>query len=583
MGLCNFSSLLQKCNSNQSQQSTPRRLCRNLMETAKLIMGVRDNVLVELPDSIGTLVNLKTLILSCNKLTRLPDGLSRLHQLIALDVSNNQLEALLPELARLTNLEVLDASGNRLISLDQLPPNLHTLDLSKNRIERLPENLVGCLPHLRSLDVSSNQLTNLVLDTRDPSARATSKVASIHASLNRLTCVPDVAGLTSLKELCVSDNRITTFVLDHFQGCPLTNLNLARNAIDRIPQGISVVLPNLARLDVSGNNLNSLPTELGLLNSLQALILEGNPLRSIRQSIISSGTNAVKDLLLQRHVSDPEVPPITQATTSNPVPQSSDVQPSSLPVSVPKASGGDHTPGCSQTARKDYGLAHVTPAGVLSWNEVPKGESYTPLPDLDSEPDWLLASGFTASNPVKVVNLEYRLLPHFPRGLFAFTSSLSVLNLSCNRLTELPEDIDRFGKLCVLDLTRNSLCTLPQSLSALSQLTTLKLDGNPLGPKLPNEAILVAPLANSLEHLSLRGCKLREIPEVSRLQASNAPRLVYLDLSDNDIDTLPPELGLCTHLKSLHLNGNTFRIPRPNVIAKGTPAVLEYLRSRIPC
>ncbi|KAA3675428.1 uncharacterized protein DEA37_0007396 [Paragonimus westermani] len=80
----------------------------------------------------------------------------------------------------------------------------------------------------------------------------------------------------------------------------------------------------------------------------------------------------------------------------------------------------------------------------------------------------------------------------------------------------------------------------------------------------------------------MRACKLKQVPDPARLQASTMPRLVHLDLADNDIDSLPAELGLCTHLKSLQLSGNTFRIPRPAVVAKGTSAILEYLRSRLP-
>lgn len=33
--------------------------------------------------------------------------------------------------------------------------------------------------------------------------------------------------------------------------------------------------------------------------------------------------------------------------------------------------------------------------------------------------------------------------------------------------------------------------------------------------------------------------------------------------------------------RSLQLNGNAFRNPRPAILAKGTLALLEYLRSRI--
>uniref|UniRef100_H3CNV6 Leucine rich repeat containing 40 n=1 Tax=Tetraodon nigroviridis TaxID=99883 RepID=H3CNV6_TETNG len=58
--------------------------------------------------------------------------------------------------------------------------------------------------------------------------------------------------------------------------------------------------------------------------------------------------------------------------------------------------------------------------------------------------------------------------------------------------------------------------------------------------------------------------------------------LSTLDLSNNDVLKVPPELGLCTSLRCLSLEGNPFRAPRAAIVAKGTDAVMEYLRSRIP-
>ncbi|KAF0042668.1 hypothetical protein F2P81_006200 [Scophthalmus maximus] len=58
--------------------------------------------------------------------------------------------------------------------------------------------------------------------------------------------------------------------------------------------------------------------------------------------------------------------------------------------------------------------------------------------------------------------------------------------------------------------------------------------------------------------------------------------LSTLDLSNNDLLNIPPELGLCSSLRCLTLEGNPFRTPRAAIMAKGTDAVMEYLRSRIP-
>jgi len=60
------------------------------------------------------------------------------------------------------------------------------------------------------------------------------------------------------------------------------------------------------------------------------------------------------------------------------------------------------------------------------------------------------------------------------------------------------------------------------------------------------------------------------------------PMLAVLDLSNNNIAQVPPELGLLTQLKTLNLEGNAFRVPSYHVLSQGTDAVLRFLQNRIP-
>lgn len=59
-------------------------------------------------------------------------------------------------------------------------------------------------------------------------------------------------------------------------------------------------------------------------------------------------------------------------------------------------------------------------------------------------------------------------------------------------------------------------------------------------------------------------------------------RLSILDLGNNNIGQVPPELGLLTNLRALTLDGNAFRVPRPQILVKGTASIMAYLRDRIP-
>lgn len=57
----------------------------------------------------------------------------------------------------------------------------------------------------------------------------------------------------------------------------------------------------LEELNLMNNNISALPAKLGLLSEkLRVLMLEGNPLRSIRRPILEKGSAAVLEYLRGR-------------------------------------------------------------------------------------------------------------------------------------------------------------------------------------------------------------------------------------------------------------------------------------------
>jgi internalin A len=121
-------------------------------------LGLSDNGLTELPESLGQLTRLQHLDLSGNRLMQLPESLGQLTQLQRLELSRNQLTELPESLGQLTQLQFLDLSGNRLTqlpeSLGQLT-QLQQLHLSGNRLTQLPESL-GQLTQLRAFSLEGN-------------------------------------------------------------------------------------------------------------------------------------------------------------------------------------------------------------------------------------------------------------------------------------------------------------------------------------------------------------------------------------------------------------------------------------------
>ena len=84
---------------------------------------------------------------------------------------------------------------------------------------------------------------------------------------------------------------------------------------------------------------------------------------------------------------------------------------------------------------------------------------------------------------------------------------------------------------------------------------------------------------SSLEHLLAGGNQIEKVDANGLL---NLSKLATLSLQNNNISQVPPELGLIPSLKNLQLEGNTFRIPRQNILQQGSLAVIEYLKGRVP-
>lgn len=81
-------------------------------------------------------------------------------------------------------------------------------------------------------------------------------------------------------------------------------------------------------------------------------------------------------------------------------------------------------------------------------------------------------------------------------------------------------------------------------------------------------------------HLSpqLVGCRGVQLPE----WLTELRKLEELDVTNNDIGRINPRLGFMEKLRCLRLEGNPLRSIRRPILERGTAAVLEYLRDRVP-
>ncbi|KAL6057879.1 LRR receptor-like serine/threonine-protein kinase GSO1 [Balamuthia mandrillaris] len=159
------------------------------------------------------------------------------------------------------------------------------------------------------------------------------------------------------------------------------------------------------------------------------------------------------------------------------------------------------------------------------------------------------------------LSLEFLSLPSLPPRLFSSSSSasssspfsnLSVIYLSNNKLTTIPEELLFLAhSLKELHMQYNLLETLPPSIAGFSRLEKLFLSHNRL-TALPAE---LGHLSSSLTTLSLFSNRLTEVPrELCKLVSLRA-----LFLDHNRFSRLPPQIRQLTALQTLQLQHNRLR------------------------
>uniref|UniRef100_A0A1A8S588 Leucine-rich repeat protein SHOC-2 n=1 Tax=Nothobranchius rachovii TaxID=451742 RepID=A0A1A8S588_9TELE len=506
-------------------------LLTQLSDDVRLLSGLttldlHDNQLSSLPSTLGELKGLQQLRLSHNQLSSLPRELFTLKNLCSLSLQQNLLEDLPEELGQLENLTELDLSNNH---LKELPSslscltNLQKVSLHHNELTSLPEG-VSHLRKVKVLDCSSNQLFDI-----PASLSGMLSLEQLYLRHNKLSRLPQLHA-PALKELYVGNNLIELLDTEQLASfTSISHLELRDNKIKTLPEQVPV-LPELTRLDLTNNDISTLPASLSLLPNMKVLLLEGNPLRGIRRDLLTKGTSELLKYLRGRIKEDPE-----------------------------KADE-------SQTAMTLPSMARVNVHNIKALRTLEYSDKHA-----DSIPDQLFDAA--SDQGVTTINFSKNQLKATPPRLMELQASVSDLNLGFNKLTDC-SDISKLLQLTHIDLRNNQLSDLPSEMKNLTKLRSIILSYNRLKsfPEVLYEVL-------SLETVLLGN---NQVCVVDPGRLMKLACLTTLDLSNNDLLNIPPELGLCTSLRCLSLEGNPFRTPRAAIVSKGTDAVLEYLRSRIP-
>lgn len=514
------------------------------------LLDLHGNLLRSLPMGLRRLQRLHTLNLSNNNLTMHEiNVVMEMESLRDLRLAKNQLQGkLTSSIGQLKSLETLDLHNN---SITELPEDLkllrclRVLNVNHNQLSSLPFEALSELP-LKDLNAQRNKLSGTLIPT---SITKLETLLNLDVSSNALVQLSEQTNieLPSLQTLAVSMNRIQQLPsVSKWQA--LLTLSAEDNKIREIPHGF-VELRGIKNVDFTGNDISKLDERIGLIESLSTFRIANNPLRE-RKFLSMSTEDLKRDL---RNRCEPEV-------------QDTDDEGS---------------------VATQFTLAPETPAQSTAWQIKSGGlldRSYTDMQELEA--DKLDEINF---EEIRSLCLQHNKLRSFPASaLGMLAANLIDLDLSNNPLDSdsLLSSSLTFPSLQNLNLSATTLTTLAPIFTRLKapSLTFLDVSYNRLSGPLPSVRL------NYPKLVTLLAADNR----FDGLDFDAVQGLQVLDVGNNNIGSLPPKIGLLraegssknwgggSALRRFEIAGNSFRVPRWQIVAKGTDAILEWLKDRIP-
>ncbi|KAI0509707.1 hypothetical protein F5B22DRAFT_312605 [Xylaria bambusicola] len=545
---------------------------------------LHNNTLISLPLGLRRLQQLTSLNLASNKLTNnCLEIIAQCGGLRDLKLGNNLLYGPIDDAFVLENLEILDFHGNNISALPRSinkMKRLRILNIDENALESVPfqslsalplselrvrknkltgtliEHGVKSLPQLQTLDCSNNQLSYLVSPDTDQSLQLPS-LHQLTVCVNRLKSLPDMSSWDSILTINADDNSISAF-----------------------PEGFTS-RNSLRHAGFSSNDIRIVPPEIARMDSLVMLSITGNPLRD--KKFTSLTTEELKDALLTRLAPLPGEEAGGVENFANGI-DSIGANVSHIQITASTASGGygnmedghsdsddfatpptsaPHSPARSRSHTLSSQTWPIKSGGVLDRSNT-ESSSLHPV----------VCSKIAAVQSVRDVRLSQNTFTQFPNSLSFFSDTMTSLSLSRNQLTGeswLTEQLD-LTALRELNLQSNFCTSLAPLMTFLCAPNLEKLDVS------LNRIVQIPSLRDvfpSLTVLLIANNRLEE------LDPDTIQGMKIVDASNNEITHLNPRIGLLG-LERLEVTGNRFRVPRWNVLERGTEATLRWLRGRVP-
>ncbi|KAF9493344.1 RNI-like protein [Pleurotus eryngii] len=586
-------------------------------------IDLHKNRIASLPDTFADLASLTYLDLSHNRLTSLPRNVFALPELATLNISHNELGSLpfsspfvntgprsrpnqgsgsffMPTITRSTTplprLTVLDASHNQIVgdAIDiDFPSSIVKLDLSSNPLSSVKPELLdalAALQKLRELRLEKAEVTNSVF----------------HA-------VPFSApNFPALRVIDVGETQVTVEAAQAAFGA--LGRHLSFEAIrDEPPEGVLQVLvgkrvlreaweieieKRANRTKAKVRNLDeSAPTpadraeavrEAWEIEAERGLLTEGGRRRERAAAANAATLPDAREKNSQTSPTSrassppkPSVSVLNNAQYYTPAAQTLSLPPSVLPTKPP---GHSRTFSAAFPSNSRSGVSAAPSTDVI-----------VPTPTL---PLALIAQQPFAHTLRTLVLNKRRLdksfdLPFFNGPCLPCLEELNIAGCDLSdsisvaqhemdttvppsRTSEplLPLIAKLFPSLKILDLSYNVLTNASLQEEILTRLILSDATAN-----LPRKG---------LTHFRLQGNRISDVggfADIAQLFKGNrdvpAWHMEELDIRDNEVAKLPPELGLLP-LDVFLVDGNVFRVPQRRVWEReGTKGLLSWLRGRI--
>eukprot|EP00775_Hariotina_reticulata_P004492 gene4492-4745_t len=314
--------------------------------------------------------------------------------------------------------------------------------------------------------------------------------------------------------------------------------DFSHNLLQRMPKQVLAGMPQLVVLSVSSNRLKSVEL-MGLrLIQVRVLDLSFNKLSSLPEDM-----GKLLPALQQLYLSNNFLTTLPESLDTAPL-QDVFVSENEL-CEVPKVLSR-----CRSLAKLSLAACQLAAVG----NEL---------------------SSLTA---LRFLDLSFNKLAALPSSMGSL-GKLTSLNLGFNPLNSFPDAVCSMLELRELNIDNTGVSSFPTGLGELRQLEALQAEGchlvAPFAALYSKDPLMLVKLHDVLNHtLDMSDLELEQVPpQILRLSG-----LTSLNLSKNAIKDLPQELGQLDQLVHVSLRGNPLRQPYLKILdSKGEQGLLRFL------